>query len=85
MEQIDAPKIVATVKKIQQRGAREIASRCLSNVSQVFRYAMAHRPATFARLHQFASDVINGGNMVRIDCMAKPNCRLKNPVARRTG
>jgi integrase len=42
MEQIDARKIVATVKKIEQRGAREIASRCVSNVSQVFRYAIAH-------------------------------------------
>ena len=47
MEQIDAPKIVATAKKIEQRGAREIGSRCLSNVSQVFRYAMAHGQATF--------------------------------------
>ena len=42
MEQIDARKVVATVKKIEQRGAREIASRCLSNVSQIFRYAIAH-------------------------------------------
>jgi hypothetical protein len=41
MEQINARKIVATIKKIEQRGAREIASRCLSNVSQVFRYAIA--------------------------------------------
>jgi integrase len=46
MEQINARKIVATIKKIEQRGAREIASRCLSNVSQVFRYAIAHGLAT---------------------------------------
>ena len=31
-------KIVATIKKIEDRGAREIASRALGNVSQVFRY-----------------------------------------------
>jgi integrase len=46
MEQIDARKIVATVKKIEHRGAREIASRCLSNISQVFRYAIAEGFAT---------------------------------------
>jgi integrase len=46
MDQIDAPKIVATIKKVAERGAREIASRCLSNVSQVFRYAIAHGQAT---------------------------------------
>jgi integrase len=46
MDQIDARKIVATVKKIEQRGAREIASRCLANVSQVFRFAIAEGFAT---------------------------------------
>jgi integrase len=46
MDQIDAPKIVATIKKIEDRGANEIATRSLGNVSQVFRYAVAHGLAT---------------------------------------
>ena len=45
-EQIEAPKIVAAIKKIEERGAREIASRSLGNVGQVFRYAIAHGLAT---------------------------------------
>jgi integrase len=43
---IEAPKIVAVIKKIEERGAREIASRSLGNVGQVFRYAIAHGLAT---------------------------------------
>jgi integrase len=45
-EQIEAPKIVAAIKKIEERGAREVASRSLGNVGQVFRYAIAHGLAT---------------------------------------
>ncbi|WP_442886453.1 phage integrase central domain-containing protein [Edaphobacter sp. HDX4] len=37
-----APQIVEAIKKIEERGAREIAARSLQNVSQVFRYAIAH-------------------------------------------
>jgi integrase len=46
MDKIDAPKIVATIKKIEERGACEIATRSLGNVGQVFRYAIAHGLAT---------------------------------------
>jgi integrase len=42
MEKIEAPEIVALVKKVEARGAREIAVRCLGSISQVFRYGIAH-------------------------------------------
>jgi integrase len=41
-EQIETPKIVAAIKKIEARGANEIATRSLGNVGQIFRYAIAH-------------------------------------------
>ncbi len=46
LDNIDTPKIVATIKKIEERGANEIATRSLGNVGQVFRYAIAHGLAT---------------------------------------
>jgi integrase len=45
MEKIEAPEIVALVKKVEARGAREIAVRCLGSISQVFRYGIAHGSA----------------------------------------
>lgn len=39
---IEAPALVAMVKKVAQRGALDIAKRCLQMCSQVFRYAIAH-------------------------------------------
>lgn len=46
MDTIEAPMIRAAIKKIEERGAREIASRCLGDVKQVFRYAIVHGRAT---------------------------------------
>ncbi len=40
--QIEAPELVAMVKTIEQRGAREIAKRALETTGQIFRYAIAH-------------------------------------------
>ncbi|HLI03797.1 MAG TPA: integrase arm-type DNA-binding domain-containing protein [Terracidiphilus sp.] len=39
---IEAPELVAMVKAIEQRGARDIAKRALETTGQVFRYAIAH-------------------------------------------
>ena len=46
IEQITAPEIVALVKAVEQRGAREIAKRVLETTNQIFRYAIAHDYAT---------------------------------------
>jgi integrase len=45
IDKIIAAQIVAAVKKIENRGAREVAVRTLGNVGQVFRYAVAHQLA----------------------------------------
>lgn len=42
VSEIEAPALVAMVKKVAQRGALDIAKRCLQMCSQVFRYAIAH-------------------------------------------
>ncbi len=40
--EIKAPELVAMVKSIQSRGARDIAKRALETTGQIFRYAIAH-------------------------------------------
>lgn len=40
--EIEAPELVAMVKIIEQRGARDIAKRALETVGQIFRYAIVH-------------------------------------------
>lgn len=42
IDQITAPELVAMVKKIEGRGALDIAKRALQTVGQIFRYAIAH-------------------------------------------
>lgn len=39
---IEAPEVVAVVKAIEQRGARDLAKRSLETLGQIFRYAIAH-------------------------------------------
>lgn len=39
---IEAPELVAMVKAIEQRGARDVAKRALETTGQIFRYAIAH-------------------------------------------
>jgi integrase len=46
IDQITAREIVALVKAVEERGAREIAKRVLETTSQIFRYAIAHNLAT---------------------------------------
>jgi integrase len=40
--EIQAPEVVAMVKAIEKRGARDIAKRSLETTGQIFRYAIAH-------------------------------------------
>ena len=53
IDKIEARQIVALVKKIEERGAREIASRTLGDIKQVFRYAIANGHGT----HSPVSDI----------------------------
>ena len=39
---IEAPDVVAVVKAIEQRGARDLAKRALETIGQIFRYGIAH-------------------------------------------
>lgn len=43
--EILAPELVAMVKAVAQRGALDIAKRCLQMCNQIFRYAIAHGKA----------------------------------------
>lgn len=42
VSEIQAPELVAMTKKVEARGALDIAKRCLQMTGQVFRYAIAH-------------------------------------------
>lgn len=44
--EIEAPELVAMMKKIEKRGALDIAKRALQTCGQVFRYAIAHGKAS---------------------------------------
>jgi integrase len=44
--EIDAPELLATLKRIEARGAHESAHRAKQRAGQVFRYAVAHGAAT---------------------------------------
>jgi integrase len=39
---IEAPEVVAVIKAIELRGARDLAKRALETIGQIFRYAIAH-------------------------------------------
>lgn len=44
--EIEAPELVAMMKRIEKRGALDIAKRALQTCGQIFRYAIAHGLAT---------------------------------------
>ena len=44
--EIDAPEVLAILKRIESRGAHETAHRVKARIGQVFRYAIAHGTAT---------------------------------------
>jgi len=75
--QIEAPEVVAMVRAIEARGARDIAKRALETTGQIFRYAIAHgyakrNPATEIR----PRDILKASkrvNYARIDAKELPN------------
>lgn len=75
--EIEAPEIVAMIKAIEERGARDIAKRALETTGQIFRYAIAHG---FARRNPAAeirpSDILKATrkvNYARIEPKELPN------------
>jgi integrase len=76
VSEIEAPHIVALVKAIEQRGARDIAKRALETTAQIFRYAVAlgyiqRNPAMEIR----PSDILHAApktNFARIDAKELP-------------
>lgn len=74
--EIEAPELVRMAKKIEQRGALDIAKRALQTCSQVFRYAIAHGWASRNPAKDFApADVLatrKKKNYARIDARELP-------------
>jgi integrase len=74
---IAAPDIVAMVRSIEARGARDVAKRALETTGQIFRYAIAHgyaqrNPATEIR----PRDILKASqkvNFARIDAKELPD------------
>jgi integrase len=74
--EIEAPEVVAMVRTIEKRGARDIAKRALETAGQVFRYAIAHG---YARRNPAAeirpSDILKTSpkvNYARVDAKELP-------------
>lgn len=75
--EIEAPELVAMVKAIEQRGARDIAKRALETTGQIFRFAIAHgyttrNPASEIR----PSDILKSTrkvNYARVDAKELPD------------
>ncbi len=73
---IEAPEVVAMVRLIQSRGARDVAKRALETTGQIFRFAIAHgfaqrNPATEIR----PRDILKASrkvNYARIDARELP-------------
>lgn len=75
--EIEAPELVAMVKAIEQRGARDIAKRALETTGQVFRYAIAHGYAKRNPVAEIRpSDILPSTrkvNYARVDAKELPN------------
>lgn len=74
---IEAPELVAMVKAIEERGARDIAKRALETTGQVFRYAIAHGYARRNAASEIRpSDILKTArkvNYARVDAKELPN------------
>ena len=76
IDKIETPILIAIVKSVNQRGARDVAERVLNTCSQIFRYAIAHgllkeNPATTIR----PSDVLPAHrvkNQARVNSLELP-------------
>ena len=77
IDEIEAPEIVAMVKAVEARGARDVAKRALETTGQIFRYAIAHgyakrNPATDIRPRDILKASVKR-NYARIDAKELPN------------
>jgi integrase len=75
--EIEAPDIVAIVRAVEARGARDVAKRALETTGQIFRYAIAHgyakrNPATDIRPRDILKASLKS-NYARIDAKELPN------------
>jgi integrase len=74
---IEAPEVVAVVKAIEQRGARELAKRALETTGQIFRYAIAHGYTSRNPATEFKpADILKSSqrvNFARIDDKELPD------------
>jgi integrase len=65
IDEIEAPDLVAMVKAIESRGAREIAKRTLETTGQIFRFAIAHGFAKRNPASEFRpSDILKASHKV---------------------
>jgi integrase len=75
--EIEAPDIVAMVRAVEARGARDVAKRALETTGQIFRYAIAHgyakrNPATDIRPRDILKASLKS-NYARIDAKELPH------------
>jgi integrase len=75
--EIEAPDIVAMVRAIEARGARDVAKRALETTGQIFRYAIAHGYAKRNPAKEIEPrDILKASvksNYARIDARELPN------------
>jgi integrase len=77
MTEIEAPDVVAMVRAVEARGARDVAKRALETTGQIFRYAIAHgyakrNPATDVRPRDILKASLKS-NYARIEAKELPN------------
>jgi integrase len=86
--EIDAPDVVAMVRAIEARGARDIAKRAMETTGQIFRYAIAHGKVRRNPAGEFRpSDVLKATrktNYARIDEKDLPHLLREIEVYRGT-
>jgi integrase len=75
--EIEAPDIVAMVRAVEARGARDVAKRALETTGQIFRFAIAHgyakrNPATDIQPRDILKSSTKS-NYARIDAKELPN------------
>jgi integrase len=88
MDEIEAPHIVAMVRTIEARGARDVAKRALETTGQIFRYAIAHgfgkrNPAKEIEPRDILKASVKS-NYARIDAKDLPNLLREIEVYRGT-
>ena len=84
IDEIEAPDIVAIVRAIEARGARDVAKRALETTGQIFRYAIAHGYAKRNPAKEIEPrDILKASvksNYARIDAKELPNLLKKIEV-----